>query len=145
MDKATRETLMQTLNGVPKNEWPRIWSELVFGNWPEELGQKPGVDEGVCSVDRFYCYVIERDCGLKACFRYMNTKLSDMPDDVFEEWWNSGLTFDEYISKPSDKLPERIRQKCATNDGKRSNHPIMRKLLSSLGAFLRKLDKSGST
>ena len=120
------------LEQVPMAQWPRLWYELNYGRWPEELGDKPsGYDdaETVHSVVRFYMSDIEHSCGLKACLRYAHKVDDGVTDQQFDDWWDSRE------SEPLYEKRAECTEYCAKDGTENCNQPIVTVLKAFLFGF----------
>lgn len=118
--------LLETIYGVPKSIWPKIYWDLCPNNWPKELGEKP---ENSAEESHYLAEEILKRIGEKSVMRYLNVSSGNMTDQLFDDFWDSS----------KDNAKYKLDSNCADNakdstdqSAYNGNRPIMTKLIPFL-------------
>lgn len=89
--------MKKILSGVPVSEYPRIWNELSFWEWPPELGEAPSGWEEMNLNEKHeiikpICEYLDVVVGRKGLLRYLHTTKFGKTDQEFDDWWDSNFS-----------------------------------------------------
>lgn len=135
----TGDKYRKIISELPRNVIPKVYGDLLNGEWPVELGTKPEIsDDGLWGERGLWlelCDYAEKRCNRKSRERYYIVHKLGFTEQEFEDIWDNGM------SKSLRRLEEKIdkfldqNKEYTTTDGNPKCNPIFLALICFIDGF----------